>query len=172
MAILHGVYLLLAILIGKSIAQDTSFDVCTWTQLRAATVRDSVYVNGGDLSTTVEIPGFPALDGSIYAFNFSQSFETNNNSFPAFFTRLPAQPQMAHYWDGTIFATDEKVYLYGYDYVSLTLRNYISHSLQRSNSNPRPWSCYSPRPRCRLSIVLDRFRTDAQRNPQCIQLYH
>jgi hypothetical protein len=57
MAILHDVYLLLTILIGKSIADDTSSDVCTWTQLRAATVRDAVYVNGGDLSNTVETPG-------------------------------------------------------------------------------------------------------------------
>src|SRR4051794_10492682 len=108
MAILHDLYLLLAILIGKSIAQNILFDVCTWTQLRAATVRDAVYVNGGELSTTVEIPGFRALDGAIYAFNFSQSFETTNNNFSAFFTRLPAQGPMADYWDGTIFATDEK----------------------------------------------------------------
>ena len=119
MAILHDVYLLLAILIGKSIAQDTPFDVCTWAQLRAATVRDAVYVNGGDLSMTINIPGFGGLDGAIYAFNFSQSFETKNNNFSAFFTRLSAQGPMADYWDGTIFATDEKIYLYGYDYVSL-----------------------------------------------------
>ena len=130
MAIPHGVYLLLAILIGKSIAQDIPFDVCTWTQLRAATVRDAVYVNGGDLSATLNIPGFPGLDSAIYAFNFSQSFDTNNNSFPAFFTRLPAQRPMAHYWDGTIFATDEKIYLYGYDYVSLALE-VTSHTLCR-----------------------------------------
>ena len=117
MAILHGVYLLLAILIGKSIAQDTIPDVCTWTQLRAATVRDAVYVNGGSLNT--ELNGSPGIDGAIYAFNFSQSFETTNKNFSAFFTQLPGQGPMADYWDGTIFATDEKIYLYGYDYVSL-----------------------------------------------------
>jgi hypothetical protein len=121
MAIGHEVYLLLAILIGKSIAQDAPFDIWTWTQLRAATVRDAVYVNGGDLSKTIEVPGSPGIDGAIYAFNFSQSFETKNNSFPAFFTRLPAQGPIADYFDGTIFATDEKIYLYGYDYVSLAL---------------------------------------------------
>jgi hypothetical protein len=117
MAILHDVYLLLAILIGKSIAQDTIPDVCTWTQLRAATVRDAVYVNGGSLST--ELNGSPGIDGAIYAFNFSQSFETTNSNFSTFFTRLPDQRPMVDYWDGTIFATDEKIYLYGYDYVSL-----------------------------------------------------
>lgn len=117
MAILHDVYLLLAILIGKSIAQD--IDVCTWMQLRAATVRDAVYVNGGDLRTTNSIPGSTSYDGAIYAFNLSQSFQTTNNNFSAFFTRLPAQGPVADYWDGTIFATDEKIYLYGYDYVSL-----------------------------------------------------
>jgi hypothetical protein len=122
MAILHYVYLLLAILIGKSIALYTISDVCTWTQLRAATVRDAVYVNGGDLTMTVEITGFPGLDGAIYAFNFSQPFEmNNNNNFSALFTRLHAQRPMADYWDGTIFATDDKIYLYGYDYVSLAL---------------------------------------------------
>jgi hypothetical protein len=115
MAIIHDVYLLLTILIGKSIAQDTPFDVCTWTQLRAAAVRDAVYVNGGSLSTTLERPGFPGLDGAIYALNFSQSFETKNKSFAAFFTPLSSQGPMAGYRDGTIFATDEKIYLYGYD---------------------------------------------------------
>ena len=119
MAILHGVYLFLAILIGKSIAQDTPFDVCTWTQLRAATVRDALYINGGSLTTTNSIPGVTPLDGAIYAFNFSQSFETTNSNFSTFFTRLPGQRRMVDYWDGTIFATDEKIYLYGYDYVSL-----------------------------------------------------
>jgi hypothetical protein len=119
MAILHYVYLLLAILIGKSIALYTISDVCTWTQLRAATVRDAVYVNGGSLYTTDEIPGSAPLDGAIYAFNFSQSFETTNNNFSTFFTRLPGQNPMADYWDGTIFANNETLYLYGYDYVSL-----------------------------------------------------
>ena len=115
MAIFHGVYLLLTILIGNSIAQDTPFDVCIWTQLRAATVRDAVYVNGGDLHTTVDVAGVPGIGGAIYALNFSQSFETKNNSFASFFTRLSSQSPMADYWDGTIFATDEKIYLYGYD---------------------------------------------------------
>jgi hypothetical protein len=124
MAVLHSIYLLLAILTGKSIAQD----VCTWTQLRAATVRDAVYVNGGNLGT--QLVGSPGIDGAIYALNFSQSFNTDNSSFPAFFTQLPAQPQMVDYWDGTIFATDEKIYLYGYDYVSLALE-IISHTLCR-----------------------------------------
>jgi len=119
MAILHDVYLLLAVLIGKSIAQYTPSDVCTWSQLRAATVRDAVYVNGGSLTTTNSLTGPSGINGAIYAFNFSQSFETTNKNFSAFFTQLPGQVPMADYWDGTIFATDEKIYLYGYDYVSL-----------------------------------------------------
>jgi hypothetical protein len=121
MAILHDVYLLLAILIGKSIAQDTISNVCTWTQLRAAMVRDAVYVNGGELSMRDQIPGSRGLDGAIYAFNFSQPFDKKNDNFSALFTPLSAQGPMADYWDGTIFATDDKIYLYGYDYVSLAL---------------------------------------------------
>jgi hypothetical protein len=119
MAILRGVYLLLAMLIGKSIAQDNPLDVCVWTQLRAATVRDAVYVNGGDMRTTGSVVS-PLDGGAIYFFNFSQSFETTNKNFSASFEQRSAPP-MAGYIDGTIFATDEKIYLYGYDYVSLTL---------------------------------------------------
>ena len=119
MAILHDVYLLLTILIAKSIAHNTDFDVCRWTQLRAATVRDAVYVNGGSLLANFEPPTLPTLDGAIYALNFSQPFKTKNSSFAAFFTPLSSQGPMADYWDGTIFATDEKIYLYGYDDILL-----------------------------------------------------
>jgi hypothetical protein len=133
MAILHGIYLLLTILVGKSIAQntpsdDTLSDVCQWTQLRAATVRDAVYVNGGNMRTAFN--GYNPIDGSVYTFNFSQPFQTSNKSFSALFTALSAPHLKEDYFDGTIFATDEKIYLYGYDYVSLTLR-ITSHILCR-----------------------------------------
>jgi hypothetical protein len=120
MAILHGVYLLLAILIGKSIAQNSSADLCSWTQLRAATVRDAVYVNGGSQITIDQVSGFNTLGGAVYTLNFSQPFGTNNKS-SALFEQLQARHPKADYWDGTIFATDEKIYLYGYDYVTLAL---------------------------------------------------
>ena len=121
MAILHGVYLLLAILVGKSIAQDPSSDICAWTQLRAATVRDAVYVNGGSLTTVTQANGYDPLDGAVYTFNFSQSFETTNKNFSTIFTALSAPAPKADYYDGTIFATEEKIYLYGYDHVTLAL---------------------------------------------------
>jgi hypothetical protein len=110
MIVLHTTYLLLAIYIGKSIAQNDINNVCTWTQLRAATVRDALYVNGGDLASNAAA----GLDGSTYVFNFSQSFDTNQIDFSALFTRLPARIPAADYFDGTMFATDDKIYVYGY----------------------------------------------------------
>ena len=116
MILLHNVYLLLAILVGSTTAQDALGAICIWTQLRAAAVRDAVYVNGGQLLTTVNVVGSTStgFNGSIYALNFSTSFETQNDSFSALFAALPDQGPMADYWDGTIFATEEKMFLYGY----------------------------------------------------------
>jgi hypothetical protein len=108
MVILHRAYLLLAILIGKSTAQSPISDVCTWSQLRAATVRDALYVNGGDLT------GSSPLNGSTFVFNFSQSFDTASKDFSALFAPLSAQVPTADYFDGTMFATEDKIYVYGY----------------------------------------------------------
>jgi hypothetical protein len=111
MAIPYTTYLLLAILIGRSTAQNYIHDVCWWSQLRAAAVRDALYVNGGDLFVN---GGNAGLNGSTFFFNFSRSFTTNQTDFSALFTPLPAQTPTADYYDGTMFATDDKIYVYGY----------------------------------------------------------
>src|SRR5205823_6534337 len=108
MVVPHKIYPLLAILAGRSSAQNYIDDVCTWFHLRAAAVRDALYVNGGDLM------GSASLNGSTFAFNFSQSFNTSNRDFSALFRPLPAQSPTVDYFDGTLFATDDKIYVYGY----------------------------------------------------------
>jgi hypothetical protein len=108
MVVPHKIYTLLAILAGRSTAQNYVNNVCTWTQLRAAAVRDALYVNGGDLT------GSASLNGSTFVFNFSQSFHTEKLDFSALFRPLSAQSPTADYFDGTMFATDDKIYVYGY----------------------------------------------------------
>jgi hypothetical protein len=108
MVVLHTIYALVAVLAGRSTAQNYIDQVCTWTQLRAAAVRDALYVNGGDLT------GSAGLNGSTFVFNFSQSFNSEKRDFSALFRPLPAQSPTADYFDGTMFATDDKIYVYGY----------------------------------------------------------
>ena len=115
MVVPHTIYLLLAILVGGSTAQNYIHDVCIWSQLRAAAVRDALYVNGGDLTVNGGDPVDNAgLNGSTFFFNFSRSFTTNKTNFSALFTPLPAQTPTVDYFDGTMFATDDKIYVYGY----------------------------------------------------------
>jgi hypothetical protein len=114
MAVLRTALLLLAISISKSTAQNPLTDVCIWAQLRAAIVRGALYVNGGYLTTNENGSDDGSLNGTIYAFNLSQSFNTSNTAFPTLFTPLPGQSPTADYVDGTMFATNDKVYLYGY----------------------------------------------------------
>ena len=120
MVTFHNVYLLLAILIGKSAAQDPLNDVCTWAHPKAATVRGALYVNGGDLTINNNLSS-TGLNGSIFALQFSQSFDTESKSFSALFTPLSAQGPTADYWGGAMFATEDKIYLYGYAWLWLAL---------------------------------------------------
>ena len=109
MAVFHVVSLLAITLIGSSLAQL----VCTWSGLRAAIVRDALYVNGGLVTTTTEIPGINPDGGGVYALNLSRSFKTSSNDFSALFTLLPGSIA-GTYVDGTMFANNDELYLYGY----------------------------------------------------------
>jgi hypothetical protein len=110
MAVFHVVSLLAITLIERSLAQP----ICEWTGLRAAIVRDALYVNGGFLATTIEIPGSAAFDGGVYALNLSRSFNTSSNDFSALFTMLVGSNIIGNYVDGTMFANNDELYLYGY----------------------------------------------------------
>jgi hypothetical protein len=109
MAVFHVLSLMAITLIGSSLAQP----VCTWTGLRAAIVRDALYVNGGLVATTIEAPGINLDVGGVYALNLSRSFNTSSNNFLALFTMLPGSTA-GTYMDGTMFANNDELYLYGY----------------------------------------------------------
>jgi uncharacterized protein YbjT (DUF2867 family) len=110
MAIFHVVSLLVITLIGSSLAEP----VCSWAGLRAAIVRDVLYVNGGNMRTTVEVPGFIPLSGGVYALDLSRSFNLSSNDFSALFTTLPGPDPTGIYMGGTMFANNDELYLYGY----------------------------------------------------------
>jgi hypothetical protein len=112
MAVFHVVSLLAITLIGSSLAQLNQ--VCTWSGLRAAIVRDALYVNGGSMANVIEVNGFSPLSGGVYALNLSRSFNTSGNDFSALFTMLPGFNMTAVYTDGTMFANNDELYLYGY----------------------------------------------------------
>lgn len=76
-------------------------------------MRDALYVNGGFIETTIEIPGTPTDTGAVYALNLSRSFNTSSNDFSALFTMLPGSIA-GTYVDGTMFANNDALYLYGY----------------------------------------------------------
>src|ERR1700733_8952598 len=111
MAVFHVVSLLAITLIGSSLARLEQ--VCTWSGLRAAIVRDALYVNGGSMATVMEIPDSYAFSG-VYALNLSRSFNTSSNDFPALFTMLSRSNITAMYVDGTMFANNDELYLYGF----------------------------------------------------------
>src|SRR5271156_5968062 len=104
MAVFHVLSLMAITLIGSSLAQP----VCTWTGLRAAIVRDALYVNGGSVTTIIEEPGTNANFGGVYALNLSRSFNTSSNDFSALFTMLPGS-MAGTYLDGTMFANNDEL---------------------------------------------------------------
>ena len=59
MAVFHVVSLMAITLIGSSLARLEQ--VCTWSGLRAAIVRDALYVNGGSMVTIEEVAGLIPL---------------------------------------------------------------------------------------------------------------
>jgi Kelch motif len=112
MAVFHVVSLMAITLIGSSLARLEQ--VCEWSGLRAAIVRDALYVNGGFMTTIVEVNGPSPFGGNVYALNLSRSFSTSNNDFSALFTMLSGSNITAVYMDGIMFANNDELYLYGY----------------------------------------------------------
>jgi hypothetical protein len=112
MAVIYGASLFAAILISTSLAQSLS-DTCLWTSLRAAPIRDALYANGGfwEIQGTGTSTG---VGGNTYSLNYSKPFNTINNiGFTTLFTGPIVTGDMSYY-DGTMFATDDAFYLFGY----------------------------------------------------------
>ena len=76
-------------------------------------MRDALYVNGGLVTTVIEVPGNNLDVGGVYALNLSRSLNTSSNNFSALFTMLPGS-MAGTYMDGTMFANNDELYLYGY----------------------------------------------------------
>ena len=111
MGAIYGASLLTAILISTPLVQSLS-DTCLWTSLRAASIRGALYANGGywePMGTGV----IPSIGGNTYSLDYAKSFNTTNNTGSTPFTGPIVAGDMSYY-DGTMFATDDAFYLFGY----------------------------------------------------------
>ncbi len=116
MNILYGAWLFLVALMARSLAESSLIgNVCQWPQLRAAAIQDALYVNGANQVIGFSASNNNAISGNIFALKFSQEFNTNETEFEALFTVLPTNDTtpLAVYGDGTMFANNEELYLYG-----------------------------------------------------------
>lgn len=112
MGAIYGVSLFAAILVSTPLVQSYS-DTCYWTSLRAASIRGALYANGGSWASTGNALN-TAANGSTYSLDYSKRFNTTNNTgFTTLFTGPIVTGDMSYY-DGTMFATDDAFYLFGY----------------------------------------------------------
>jgi hypothetical protein len=112
MGAIYGASLFAAILISTPLVQSLS-DTCLWTSLRAASIRGALYVNGGYWET-MGASAITGIGGNTYSLDFSKPFNTiNNTGFTTLFTGPIVAGDMSYY-DGTMFATDDAFYLFGY----------------------------------------------------------
>ncbi|KAL2148552.1 hypothetical protein VTH82DRAFT_2106 [Thermothelomyces myriococcoides] len=99
--------------------------ICQWKQLRAAVLRDTVYLDGGDLFWEPRYAdgatGLPTsdhnLDGVIYTLNFSTPFNTTQNISAILGTLETggggANSRAPTYLDGALLGNDAHFCLYG-----------------------------------------------------------
>ncbi|KAI9656088.1 MAG: hypothetical protein M1829_000443 [Trizodia sp. TS-e1964] len=99
--------------------------MCLWYDIRAAVLRDTLYVDGGYLW---DLPGMadgsygqivqdPNLSGLLYSINFTQPFNISQNTSTIFQTTPKAagaaNNQAPNFYSGTMFSNDNELYLYG-----------------------------------------------------------
>ncbi|KAL4767762.1 hypothetical protein BDW60DRAFT_199269 [Aspergillus nidulans var. acristatus] len=119
-----------ATLVGRSQAQldflnQINSSICTWGQLRAAIIRDTVYLDGGYLvyqrgfsSGQAQVDATNNAEGLLYTLDLSQSFNTENDNLTALFDTFAKAGGIGGniaptYRDGVMFANDNMFYLYG-----------------------------------------------------------
>jgi hypothetical protein len=118
MGAIYGASLFVAILISTPLVQSQSQsqsldDTCYWRSLRAASIRGALYVNGGFWTTSGNGISL-GIPGNTYSLNYSKRFDTTDNTgFTSLFTGPEVTGDMS-YHDGTMFATDDAFYLFGY----------------------------------------------------------
>ncbi|KAL4977164.1 hypothetical protein BDW66DRAFT_40306 [Aspergillus desertorum] len=119
-----------ATLVGRSQAQQDFLNqinssICTWGQLRAAVIRDTVYLDGGSLTYQrgfsngqVQVDSDDNAKGLLYTLDLSSSFNTETDNLTALFDTFAKAGGIAGniaptYHDGVMFANDNMFYLYG-----------------------------------------------------------
>jgi hypothetical protein len=112
MGTIYGASLFAAILISTPLVQSQA-DTCFWTSLRAASIRGALYANGGFWVASGTGTSPSIINGSTYSLDYSKPFNTNNTDFTTLFTG-PIVTGDVTYYDGTMFATDDAFYLFGY----------------------------------------------------------
>lgn len=104
-----------------------NYTLCNWARLRAGSIRDSVYLDGGLLwwqtafadGTTPVVSSDGNVAGDMFRLSFSTPFDTTKTNVSALFEKMPkaggAGNNIApNYIDGTMFTNDGELYLYGY----------------------------------------------------------
>ena len=100
--------------------------ICNWAQARAGVIRDTIYIDGGEMwwkvgfadGGTNLVTNNGDEQGYIYNLNFSEPFDTRTTNLTALFqtiakTQGAANNIAPNYIDGTIFANNDELYLYG-----------------------------------------------------------
>ncbi|RDW61710.1 uncharacterized protein DSM5745_10382 [Aspergillus mulundensis] len=103
--------------VGRSQAQgdvlnQINSSICTWGQLRAAVIRDTVYLDGGGFSNgQVQVNSDDNAKGLVYRLPLSSSFNTSSDNLTALFSTFEKGGGIAGnlaptYHDGVMFAND------------------------------------------------------------------
>lgn len=103
--------------------------ICTWQQPRAALIRDTIYLDGGDIYWTAGLStggnaapqNFPNDQGVILSYNLSEPFSTSSNitslllkyAFSKNRGALSSVDQTPNYYDGGMLANYDSFFLYG-----------------------------------------------------------
>ena len=103
-----------------------NYTMCSWSRLRAGVIRDAVYLDGGELwyqaSYVDGSTSDPTSDGNpqgdMWVLNFSDPFTIGKTNLTRLFTTMQKAGGAANniapnYIDGTMFANNDELYLYG-----------------------------------------------------------
>jgi hypothetical protein len=130
MNLLRSQAALWAICLGScvtAISITENYTMCSWARLRAGVIRDTVYLDGGELwwqktfvdGTTSDPTSDGNVEGNMYLLNFSDPFAVGSTNLSSLFTTKQKAGGAANniaptYIDGTMFANNDELYLYGY----------------------------------------------------------
>ena len=112
---------------SMAISATENYTICNWARLRAAVIRDTLFLDGGELwwqkafidGTTSDPFDDGNPQGYMYLLNFSDPFTIGQTNVSGLFTRMQKAGGAANniapnYIDGMMFANNDELYLYGY----------------------------------------------------------